>query len=152
MVDYSGYLNRNEYRSYVIRLAQAYSSSFHTFYQHYVKHRFIRGLDLSTLYKPFNVTKISVNWETKTVETNYMKEAENIVHLAKLNTKNDVYEQVLSDIDKFFNSKYLQLGEKDKKIGSNYIVILYYLASNYLEKYDSLFTFLQNEIRGEYRK
>ena len=148
LADYSDIMNLAEYSQYILTNAQSYSSSFHNFYQNYVQYRFALGKDLSTLYESFNVSKISVNWEIENLSTNYMKEAENMVHISTMSSINDNHTDIYEDAKIFFLSRY-----KDKKnvmLKTDYISILFYLCSNYQDAYYVFFQNIQDEIQAGY--
>ena len=116
MSDYSEFISYDEYGDYIVQSAQEYSSSFHTFYQHYIQYRFTLNKDLSTLYESFNLSKISVNWEIKTQLTNYMEEVENIVHLTTMSTVSDSLDAINYDSKNFFDSNYEKLEKNERRI------------------------------------
>ena len=140
----------SEYKTYVVNVANSYSSSFHTFYQNYVKYRFVLGKDLSTLYESFNVSRIAVYWDEYVISTNYLKEAENIVYVSILGSTQDDNRNIKTDAEIFFNASYNNLWGSKKKIESAYIRVLYYLCKNYQGPYSTFFRTIQNEIQDSF--
>ena len=102
LVDYSNYIPIERYQEYIVDSAQKYSSSFHTFYQNYIKYRFSLGKDLSSLYNDFSISKISVNWDIINYKNNYMNEVENIVHISTVSSIDDKVEEIKNDINNIY--------------------------------------------------
>ena len=148
LVDYSDYIQIDQYKKYIIESAQKYSGSFHTFYQNYIKYRFCLGKDLSSLYKNFNISKISVIWDEINYTNNYMNEVENIVHISTTSSINDDLEDILYDINNFFDSGFKNLTGKERRLKSEYIKILYYFSANMENTYIVFFQDIQNEINN----
>ena len=146
LVDYSEYIPINKYQKYIVDNAQKFSESFHTFYQNYVNYRFSLGKDLSSLYQNYNISKISVNWNEINIISNYMNEVENIVHVSTISSINDNLDEIKYDINNFFNSKFKNLIGNDRKLKSQYALILYYFSANMQGSYITFFGNIQKEI------
>ena len=146
LIDYSEYLPISDYKEYIVEIAQQYSTSFHVFYQSYIKYRFSLGKDLSSLYQSMNISQISVNWIKKDIVSNYMNEVENIVHKATISSINDDLEEMKVDLLNFFNSKFKNLTGEDNRINSNFASILYYLSANMQDSFMTFFRKIQDEI------
>ena len=146
LVNYSEFIPIDQYQEYIVDNAQKYSSSFHTFYQNYIKYRFSLGKDLSSLYENYNISKISVNWDENKIVSNYMNEVENIVHISTISSINDNLEEISKCINQFFNSSYKSLTDKEKRLNSEYASILFYLSKNMQSSFLTFFRKIQNEI------
>ena len=152
LVDYSEYISISQYQDYIVKNAQDFSSSFHVFYQNYIKYRFSLGKDLSSIYEPLNISQISVNWNEINKISNYINEVESIVHIATISSINDNYDKILVDIHNFFNSKYKDLEGDEKRLNSEYASILYYLSANMQNSYITFFRKIQTEINDAQTK
>ena len=146
LVNYTDYITISQYQEYVIKTAQRYSSSFHNFYQNYINYRFSLGKDLSSLYETFNISQISVNWNEVNINTNYMNEVENIVHITTVSALNDQMSEIQKDILNFCGSKYKNLTDEERRLNSHFASILYYLSANMQKSYILFFRKIQTEI------
>ena len=146
LVDYSDYIPIHQYQDYIVENAQKFSNSYHVFYEYYIKYRFSQGKDLSALYHYYNISKITVNWDEIKFISNYMTEAENIVHISTISSISDTLNNIKNDINNFFNSKFKNLSGKDRKLQSEYAWILYYFSANMEDSYIVFFENIQNEI------
>ena len=146
LVNYSEYLTIDQYQNFIVESAQDFSSSFHVFYQNYIKYRFSLGKDLSSIYESLNISQVSVNWEEIYKLTNYINEVENIVHIATISSISDSYEKILVDIHNFFNSTYKTLKGDERRLNSEYASILYYLSANMQNSFITFFRKIQKEI------
>ena len=143
LVNYTDYISIEDYKGFIREMSQEYSSSYHTFYQNYIKYRFALGRDLTPVYIDYDYTKVHVSWDEYNTKNNYIEEAEVMIYQCTSSSLMDEIEDIVKDLKLFFNSNYKNSGEK---LNSIYGQILYYLNRNMENTFIIFFNNIQNEI------
>ena len=142
-VNYTEYVTIDEYKNFIRDMAQQYSSSYHIFYQNYIKYRFALGRDLTPIYIDYNFTKVHVSWDEYNTQNNYIEEAEVMIYQCTSSALTDKMEDIIEDIKIFFNSRFKSNPQKLKSI---YGQIMYYMNKNMENAFILFFRNIQNEI------
>ena len=152
LVNYTEYVTLDYLNTFIIKKSSDYGESYHQFYQHYIKFNFDLGQDLKTLYRNYNFSKISLDWEEIIYDSNLVNEGDNIVHLSTSAVTNPNIEEIKEDLNLFFNADYKKYynTSENKQVHSNYLIVLYFFSKNYIEIFNSIFNDLQNEIQSDY--
>ena len=114
------------------------------FKTYYMSFKIELNEDFSSLYKPFNTNKITVNWENQLFSNNYDYELALIVYRVLYTVNHKLTNYDIIDCENLLLGKYLTIDRKETPVYGSLIKLIYFFYNNYETKIRPYFFSLED--------
>ena len=152
LVNLTGNDTTVENREMLRYLSQNLEEGFHLFYNHYLDYKEGVNEDTEELYRQRSLHKITVNWISVPIESDFIREMQIILYYAMSSSGNTSYtEQDVKDCNYFLLGQFINNPNNNTtEINGTLIRLIYYLYENYDSVFENFFEELTSSFENSF--